>query len=71
MKTPQAPPVFEAPRIDRHPPSTMIKKEAEHVAHELQSGDPDGWTYTPVPCNEPPLYVVEIRDEEGEFVAFY
>ena len=52
-------------------PGHFALDAVEALAAEMQAGDPD-WAYTPNydPSGRSPWARIEIRDEDGEFVAF-
>lgn len=53
-----------------HVPKLYEPKKAEEIAAAMQAGDPD-WIYTAKHDPKGTGYsLIEIRDEEGEFIAY-
>lgn len=66
MRTPQVPPVFEAPTLHRAP-TVYTEPEARKAARTLQDGDSDGWTYEAVDVGG--SWRVRVTDEGGHVLG--
>jgi hypothetical protein len=58
-------------RIDRHQNVYHSKDVADKTAAQLSSGEDEGWTYTVQLSDRTNLYVIAVRDEDNEFVAYW
>jgi len=58
-------------RIDHHQNVYHSKDVADKTAAQLSSGEDEGWTYTVQLSDRTNLYVVAVRDENNEFVAYW
>ena len=63
-------------RIDQKPGKNYATRlEASEVAHELESGGLDGWTYTAVRAGREydaaGGFNIIIRDKQGDFVGYW
>ena len=60
--------MMKTAKIVSYGSTKLAKQEAEAVAEANQKHDPD-WTYTAIQLKGG-WWIVEIRDEEGEFLGY-